>query len=99
MTVDVVWLDQAKDDLREILDFIAQDNPSAAAAYVDGIEQACNRLADFPDSGSVYDSRFRRIVFRNHLIFYSHDAESRTASIVAVIDGRRDVSRLLPETD
>lgn len=38
MAVEVIWLDQAKDDLREILDFIAKDNPGAAANYVAGIE-------------------------------------------------------------
>jgi toxin ParE1/3/4 len=99
MAVEVVWLDQAKDDLREILDFIAKDNPSAAKSYVDGIERASKKLAAFPDSGLVYDSRFRRIVFRNHLIFYNHDPENRTVSIVAIIDGRRDVKHLLPQTD
>jgi len=26
MAVEIVWLDQAKDDLREILGFIAKDN-------------------------------------------------------------------------
>ena len=99
MAVEVVWLDQAKDDLREILDFIAKDNAFAALTYVEGIERARSKLADFPDAGPVYKSRFRWIIFRNHLIFYNHDTERRTVSIAAVIDGRRDMRRLFPEMD
>ena len=97
MAVEIVWLDQAKDDLREILDFIADENPTAAANYVMGITEACNKLADFPEFGSRYNSKFRRLVFRNHLVFYRHDKADHLASIVAVVDGRRDLKRLFSE--
>ena len=33
MAAKVVWLDQAKDDLRAILDYIYQRNPSTAFGY------------------------------------------------------------------
>lgn len=48
MAVEIVWLDQAKDDLRELLGFIADEYPMAATNYVTGIMEACNKLADFP---------------------------------------------------
>lgn len=35
------------------------------------------------------------LVFRNHLVFYAYDDPKRVTSIAMVIDGRRDVSRLL----
>jgi plasmid stabilization system protein ParE len=96
MAVEIVWLDQAKDDLRKLLEFIAEENPAAAANYVAGIRQACIKLADFPESGSRHDSKFRRIVFRNHLVFYRQDIENGTVSVVAIIDGRRDLATLFP---
>jgi plasmid stabilization system protein ParE len=97
MAVEIVWLDQAKDDLREILDFIADENPAAGANYVAGITEACNKLGDFPEFGLRHNSEFRRIVFRNHLVFYHYDETAQTVSIAAVIDGRRDMTRLFPE--
>ena len=66
---DIVWLDQAKDDLREILQFIAGENPGAAKKHVEGISESCRRLADFPLSGRQCDADYRSIVFRNHLVF------------------------------
>jgi toxin ParE1/3/4 len=97
MAVEIVWLDQARDDLREILDFIADENPAAAANYVTGIMEACNKLADFPEVGLRYNRRFRRLVFRNHLVFYHHDTAGHVVFITAVIDGRRDLKRLFSE--
>lgn len=97
MAVEIVWLDQAKDDLRELLDFIADENPMAAANYVTGIMEACNKLADFPELGPHYNSKFRRLVFRNHLVFYRHDKADHLVSIVSVVDGRRDLKRLFSE--
>jgi plasmid stabilization system protein ParE len=97
MAVEIVWLDQAKDDLREILDFIANENPTAAANYVAGIAEACKKLADFPEFGLRYNSKFRRLVFRNHLVFYHHDETAHTVFIASVIDGRRDLKGLFPD--
>jgi len=97
MAVEIVWLDQAKDDLREILDFIAEENPTAAANYVIGIAETCNKLVDFPEFGSRYNSKFRRLVFRNHLVFYRQDKANHLVFIAAVVDGRRDLKRLFSE--
>ena len=48
MPVEVVWLDQALDDLSAILDFISTESPKAAAKYVAGLRKGCERLRDFP---------------------------------------------------
>ena len=44
MPVEVVWLDQAVDDLDAVFMFIAKDNPTAALHYIDGLEDICTRL-------------------------------------------------------
>ena len=91
----VVWLDQARDDLHSLLDYLHPRNPDAAWSYISDPEEACRRLAEFPNMGWQYNERYRAIAVYNHLIFYSHDPEQRMIRIVAVIDGRRDVPNVL----
>lgn len=93
MQCDIVWLNQARDDILSVLEFIAADSPNAALRYIDDLEAHVNQLSDFPDSGRLYNDRYRCLVFRNHLIFYR--AELDIVTIVTVIDGRRDLSRIL----
>jgi toxin ParE1/3/4 len=93
MAAEVRWLDQAKDDLREILDYIAVENPRAAERYVSELQAACERLAPFPMSGRLYNDQFRVLVFRNHLVFHRYDESAGIVSVVMVIDGRRDLTR------
>jgi toxin ParE1/3/4 len=95
MLARVVWADRANDDLRAILDFIATDSPNAAARYIAGLESACSRLADFPALGRRYDEFTRVLVYRNHLAFYENDIATGTVTILTVLDGRRDLERLL----
>ncbi len=95
MTVEVVWLDQAKDDIQELIDFLYPENPAAAVGYVEELERACNRLADFPLQGWQYNDRYRATVVRNHIIFYRYEIAENKVVTVTVIDGRRDLSRIL----
>lgn len=95
MATKVVWLDQAKDDIQALLDYLHPRNPSAARSYIDDLEVACRRLAEFPLMGWRYNERYRALAVRNHLVFYSHDPKRDVVQIVAVIDGRRDLAHLL----
>ena len=94
MVAEVVWLEQAKDDLRQILDFIAAENSSAADKYVAELRLSCERLTQFPLSGRRYNDEFRVLTFRNHLVFYWYDDATKIVSIAMVIDGRRDLYKL-----
>src|SRR5215471_5081681 len=47
----LVVLSSAERDLAALVDFIADDNPSAALQVFDTIWQSVNRLADFPQLG------------------------------------------------
>ena len=49
----VRWTQRARDDLRDIHDFIARDSPRAAEALVERLLTATERLAAFPESGRV----------------------------------------------
>lgn len=92
MAFELVFLDQAKSDLRELFGYLFSVSPSAASHYVDGLEKACDKLRMFPQSGRRYDDRYRLIVYRNHLIFYRFSETASTVHIVAIVDGRRDPS-------
>ena len=92
MAHKVVWLDQARDDLHAFLDYLHPHNPVAAWSYISDLEEACRRLAEFPNMGWQYNERYRALAVRNHLIF---DPEQHMIRIVAVIDGRRDIPNVL----
>ena len=93
MAANVVWLDQAKDDVRQFLEYLHPKNPTATTSYVDDLERACSGLADFPMQGSQYNERYRALVVRNHLVFYRHDQNENEVTIVTILDGRRDMTR------
>lgn len=89
----VVWREDAKQQLRDITSYIKARNKSAAISYALGIREACRGLGDFPDQGRRYDSAYRLMVYRNHLVFYRHQPD--VIEISAVIDGRRDIAEIL----
>lgn len=70
---EVVWTDEALAWLREIHDYIAEDNPSAAARVVQGISQRVDQLEQHPESGYRYEDSTRHVrilVYGNYRIAY-----------------------------
>ncbi len=49
----VAWSDLAKEDLKNIYDYIAQDSPFYAHKVVDDIIESSESLEGFPASGRV----------------------------------------------
>lgn len=97
MPIRLIWRSEAESHLHEIFDYISSHNRGAAEAYLEEIVSACDRLRFFPSSGRKYDSRYRVLIVRNHLVFYLQDADASTVCIVAIIDGRRDVIAVLDD--
>lgn len=64
----VVWTAEAERWLRDIYDYIAADNPRAAAATVEGIYEKAQRSADFPEMGARHwgSSRNVRVLLYGH---------------------------------
>ena len=75
--VEIVWTEPALTDLDAIADYIALENPVAAAELVKRIFGHVEQLADHPDSGSrppeLKRSRYRQIVESPCRVFYRHD--------------------------
>jgi toxin ParE1/3/4 len=85
---------QASKDLEQIADYIARDNPRAAARFIENIEQKCQFLADFPGSGTGSDDlapQLRSFAVGNYVIYYRPVADR--IEIIRVLHGARDISK------
>ena len=87
----VRWTQRARDDLRDIHDFIARDSPRAAEALVERLLTATERLAVFPESGRVVPEfpalGYREIIVSGYRVL--HRLAGNTVWITAVVHGRR----------
>lgn len=79
-------------DISEIWQFIAEDNPAAAARFREDILETIRRLVEFPHQGhkrSDLGSRPLRFqTIRDYLIAYAPD--EKPLVVIAVIHGRRN---------
>ena len=95
MEIDLIWLEQAEDDLQSIFDYISIDNAGAAETYTGSLVSACDRLRHFPLSGRAFSKRYRVLIVRNHLVLYRYERVDHEIIIAGIIDGRRDVAAWL----
>lgn len=92
-------LRSAEEDLNDILEYIAADNPSAAAAVLDRIENDLRLMSQQPQLGRIPEEEdlvrmgYRFLVVRDYLIFYT--LEERTILVHRIVHGARDYLRLL----
>ncbi|MFC3552528.1 type II toxin-antitoxin system RelE/ParE family toxin [Lysobacter cavernae] len=75
--VEIIWTEPALSDLDAIADYIAIENPLAAADMVRRVVRHVEQLADHPESGSrpqeLKRSRYRQIVESPCRVFYRYD--------------------------
>ena len=88
---------QAWDDMREIVAFIASDNPDAAARFVPALEATYVQLVALPSMGSVRQFRRKdlngvRMVpvtgFEHYLLFYT--ALRKHVKVLRILHAARD---------
>jgi toxin ParE1/3/4 len=76
---EIIWTDPALNDLEAIADYIAIENPQAAARLVQRVFHHVELLVAHPESGSrpaeLEDSRYRQIVEPPCRVFYRYDGE------------------------
>lgn len=85
----------ARLDLLEIYEYIAPDNPAAAARWIDKLESECRKLADMPGMGRRREDLapgLRSFVVGAYLIFYR--PIDGGVQITRVLHGARDIDRL-----
>ncbi len=74
MELKVIWTDPAIKNLRDIRDYIAEDNPSAAVSFGLELFESTRHLGRFPESCRVYQEDengvVRELLHRGYRIFY-----------------------------
>ncbi len=87
----LVWTEPALIDLDEIAEYIALDNATAAAKYVQKVFDRVERLATYPNSGKrppeLLRTPYREVIVPPCRIFYR--TEKSTVFILHVIRSER----------
>ena len=99
----VIISQKAEDDLVRIYGRIAANNPEAAERFRLEAEKALNLLGKHPELGPRpgWPTRHTRLRFwvisrfHNYLIYY--ESREDAVSVERVLDGRRDVRRIVEE--
>lgn len=96
---EIRWTTEAETWLKDIYDYIVQDNPSAAARVVQGIYEKAQLLAQFPEIGHRYRSEpegeIRILMYGHYSIAYLLKGEDKI-DILGVFHGALDIDRYLP---
>ncbi len=96
---EVRLLPQAQEDFLEIIEFIAEDKPSAAEKMTDRFENAFKLLSENPMAGrATRENRLRLLQYRvlvtePYLIFYQ--IKKNTVFIFRILHGARDYLQIL----
>lgn len=98
--MQVIFARAARQDLIDIVAYIAADNPAASECVYDSIVEATRRFADFPAVGrSGWLPGTCELVVSDlpYVIVCEVDGPSDTITVLAVFHGARDLVRALAE--
>ena len=98
MAYQLIWSAAARDDLHDIVTFIAHDNPNRAMSFGYELISETDRLQDFPELGRVVpeyrNDAIREIIFRPYRIVYRVDLGRKLCEIVRVWHSARGAFQL-----
>ena len=97
----------AKQDLRDILDYVSEEllEPAAARRLVSRIMEEIGKLKQMPERHRVYEkepwrSRGLRVFpVKKYLVFYLPDPGLHEVTVVRIFYGGRDIRTQLSETE
>jgi plasmid stabilization system protein ParE len=92
---EIGWTDEAQRWLSDIFEYIAADNPQAAARTVEGIYDRAQDLRRFPELGARYpaSSRHVRILLYGHYRIAYLIKDDGNIDILGVFHGALDITR------
>jgi len=89
----LIYSRKALEDLERLTDFLAEEDPIAAAATIDLIAEAVLILENHPRIGSAYDNELRELVISRgksgYMALYHHD-ERRDVVLILTIRHQRE---------
>ena len=96
---EIRWTEEAHRWLRDIHDYIAEDNPDVAQRVVSGIYDKAQVLRRFPEIGHKYhdetEGEIRILLYGHYRIAYLLGPPD-TIDILGVFHGALDIDRYLP---
>lgn len=98
--MQIIYSDQAKNDIDEIYDYIYVENPFAAKKIIQELKVTIEKLMDFSELGTV--SRLHELALkdirilphRNYIILYRIDHTENIVYVYHIVHGARDYIRL-----
>jgi len=92
------WTQEAETWLKDIYDYIAADNPAAAARTVNGIYEEAQLLRQHPEAGYKYETEpprgIRILLYSHYRITYLTKPDGNI-DILGVFHGALDIDRYL----
>ena len=87
----IVWAPLAVDRATEIVEYIAQDKPSAAEKWVNTVFSKVEQLKSAPEIGRIVpeinNRQFRELIYGNYRIIYR--IEKKQISILTIRHGKQ----------
>ena len=92
---EIAWTEEAQRWLEDIFEYIAADNPAAAARTVQGIYERAQILATFPEIGHRYvpSSRNVRILLYGHYRIAYLMKDDGNVDVLGVFHGSLEITR------
>ena len=88
MAYKLIWSPAARDDLHDIVVFIARDNPERAMSFGYELISKTDHLHHFPELGRIvpeFENQFlREIIFRPYRIVYRLNHDRKVCEIARV---------------
>jgi toxin ParE1/3/4 len=98
MAYKLIWSPAARDDLHDIVVFIARDNPNGAMSFGYELISKTDRLQEFPESGRIVpeyrNDNIREIAVRPYRIVYRVDQKRKVCEIARVWHSARGLPQL-----
>jgi len=99
---DVVWAERAEKDLRDIVAYIAKENPTQALKILNKIKKATSGLFHHPTRGRIISElkeqgilQYRELIIPPWRVMYR--VSKPMVFVVSVIDSRRNLEDILLE--
>jgi plasmid stabilization system protein ParE len=98
MAYKLIWSPAARDDLHDIVVFIARDDSDRAMSFGYELISEIDRLQEFPESGRIVpeyrNAVIREIIFRPYRIVYRVHPDSKVCEIARVWHSARGIPKL-----
>ena len=103
MKYKVILTDTAKQDLREIALYIAEESKDKeiAKAFVNELREKTKKLQEYPNRGALPDDRilkalgYKFLLHKEYLLFYMVNESEETVYVMAIFNSKKDYMRVM----